>query len=291
MKKYLLISLGAALLLMNSCVEKSQKYKNLQARVDSLSTVAATQNQEMETMLAGINDISSGIESLRDAEQILTLEAAKEGKAASRSQQELQRLRLDVQAMTEAIASYRAQIDDLQAKNKTQSAQFQRMIANLKAELAQREERLTALTAELQAANKALALKTAQAQALAHDVDSLDRESQARQQTIAAQDSTLHQAHYLIGSRKALKEAGVISRQGIFCPPIVSLQVENAGFTPLDLRETKSIPLGDKKAKVLSSHPASSYSLEPSGDGTLTLQITDEAAFWHQTRYLVVMVG
>ena len=121
MKKYLLISLGAALLLMNSCVEKSQKYKNLQARVDSLSTVAATQNQEMETMLAGINDISSGIESLRDAEQILTLEAAKEGKAASRSQQELQRLRLDVQAMTEAIASYRAQIDDLQAKNKTQA--------------------------------------------------------------------------------------------------------------------------------------------------------------------------
>ena len=88
-----------------------------------------------------------------------------------------------------------------------------------------------------------------------------------------------------------MKEAGVISRQGIFCPPIVSLQVENAGFTPLDLRETKSIPLGDKKAKVLSSHPASSYTLEPSDDGTLTLQITDESAFWHQTRYLVVMVG
>lgn len=279
------------LLLMGACVESSSKYKNLQARADSLAQVAATQTREMETVLAGINDISSGIESLRDAEQILTLEAATESRGKAKSRQELQRLQLDVQAMTEAIANYRAQIDELQGKNKTQSAQFQRMIANLKAELAQREERLAELTDQLAATNKELAVKVAEVKELAQDVDSLDRESKAQQMTIAEQDRTLHQGNYLIGTRKELKDAGVISRQGIFCPPIVSLQVENAGFTPLDVRETQSIALGSKKAKVLSSHPAEAYALEEGEDGNLVLKIKDADNFWRQTRYLVLMVG
>lgn len=291
MKKFIILGWGAMLLLMGACVESSSKYKNLQARADSLAQVAATQAREMETVLAGINDISSGIESLRDAEQILTLEAATESRGKAKSRQELQRLQLDVQAMTEAIANYRAQIDELQGKNKTQSAQFQRMIANLKAELAQREERLAELTDQLAATNKELAVKVAEVKELAQDVDSLDRESKAQQMTIAEQDRTLHQGNYLIGTRKELKDAGVISRQGIFCPPIVSLQVENAGFTPLDVRETQSIALGSKKAKVLSSHPAEAYALEEGEDGNLVLKIKDADNFWRQTRYLVLMVG
>lgn len=291
MKKFIILGWGAMFLLMGACVESSSKYKNLQARADSLAQVAATQAREMETVLAGINDISSGIESLRDAEQILTLEAAAESRGKAKSRQELQRLQLDVQAMTEAIANYRAQIDELQGKNKTQSAQFQRMIANLKAELAQREERLAELTDQLAATNKEFAVKVAEVKELAQDVDSLDRESKAQQMTIAEQDRTLHQGNYLIGTRKELKDAGVISRQGIFCPPIVSLQVENAGFTPLDVRETQSIALGSKKAKVLSSHPAEAYALEEGEDGNLVLKIKDADNFWRQTRYLVLMVG
>lgn len=291
MKKFIVFGIVASMFLMCSCVESSQKYKNLQARVDSLSAITTAQNQEMESMFSDINDITAGMQSLRDAEHLLTLEAEKENKTGSKSKQQLARLKSDVQAITEAIAGYKSQIAKLESKNKNQSAEFKRMIANLNAELDLRSEKIVEITNQLAATNKELAIKVEEVKHLTQNVDSLDRESKSQKMTITEQDQTLHLANYLIGSRKSLKEAGVISRQGIFCPPIVSSQVENADFVQVDVREIKSIPLNNKKAKVLSVHSSDSYSLETDEEGSLVLKISDENAFWKQTKYLVVMVG
>lgn len=58
MKKIVILGIGASMFFLGSCVESSQKYKSLQARLDSLSTVHIMQNSEMESMLADLNDIS-----------------------------------------------------------------------------------------------------------------------------------------------------------------------------------------------------------------------------------------
>ena len=60
MKKIVILGIGASMFFLGSCVESSQKYKSLQARLDSLSTVHIMQNSEMESMLADLNDISAG---------------------------------------------------------------------------------------------------------------------------------------------------------------------------------------------------------------------------------------
>lgn len=291
MKKLIVLGLGASLFLMNSCVESSQKYKDLQARADSLETVATSQNEEMESMLADINEITAGMQSLRDAEHLLTLEAEKENKPGSRSKQQLSRLKSDVQAVTEAIAGYKSQIAKLESRNKSQSAEFKKMIANLNAELELRAEKLTEITAQLTAANKELEIKVQEVNVLTQNIDSLGKENKSQQMLIEEQDHSMHQGNYLIGTRKELRDANVISRQGIFCPPIVSSQILNANFIPVDIREVKSIPLNNKKAKVLSSHPDESYVLEAGEDGMLVLKINDEETFWKQTRYLVIMIG
>lgn len=291
MKKFIILGIGASMFLMSSCVESSQKYKNLQARVDSLSNVAMAQNQEMEGLFADVNDITVGMQSLRDAEHLLTLEAEKEHKPGSKSKQQLANLKNDVQAITEAIASYKSQIAKLEGRNKSQSAEFKRMIANLNAELELRTEKIVEITSQLAATNKELAGKVQEVRNLTQNVDSLDRETKSQKMTIAEQDQTLHMANYLIGTRKELKDAEVISRQGIFCPPIVSSQAQKADFINVDIREVKSIPMNSKKAKLLSAHPAESYILEAGDDGNLILKINDENAFWRQTKYLVVMVG
>lgn len=291
MKKLIILGIGASIFLMSGCVESSQKYKNLQARLDSLSTVSTATNSEMESMFADINDISAGMQSLRDAEHLLALESEKENKAGSKSKQQLADLRNDVQAITEAIASYKSQIAKLESKNKNQSAEFKKLIAGLNAELELRSEKITEITNQLMATNKELAIKVQEVKNLNQNVDSLGKESKSQRTTIAEQDQTIHMVNYLIGTRKELKEAGVISRQGLFCPPIVSSQAQKANFVNIDMRETKSIPMNGKKAKVLSVHSADSYTLEAGEDGHLVLKITDENAFWKQTKYLVVMVG
>ena len=272
MKKIVILGIGASMFFLGSCVESSQKYKSLQARLDSLSTVHIMQNSEMESMLADLNDISAGMQSLRDAERLLTLETINENKDNSKSKQQLNQLKKDVQAITEAIASYKEQISKLEGKNKSQSAEFKRLIAGLNAELDQRTQKLNEITN------------------LTENVEALDKANKSQQMTINEQDMAIHQGHYLIGNRKELKEAEVISRQGIFCPPIVSSQAQKADFTDLDIREMKVIPLNSKKAKLLSVHPADSYTLETGEDGNMTLKINDENNFWKQTKYLVVMI-
>lgn len=283
MKKIVILGIGASMFFLGSCVESSQKYKSLQVRLDSLSTVHIMQNSEMESMLADLNDISAGMQSLRDAERLLTMETINENKANSKSKQQLNQLKKDVQAITEAIASYKEQISKLEGKNKSQSAEFKRLIAGLNAELDQRTQKLNEIT-------KQLAVKTEEVANLTENVEALDKANKSQQMTINEQDMAIHQGHYLIGNRKELKEAEVISRQGIFCPPIVSSQAQKADFTDLDIREMKVIPLNSKKAKLLSVHPADSYTLETGEDGNMTLKINDENNFWKQTKYLVVMI-
>lgn len=291
MRKFIVLGIGVALFLMSSCVENSRKYKDLQARLDSLSTVYTAQNTEMEEMFAELNDISAGMQSLRDAEHLLTLEAEKEGKASTKSKQQLARLKNDVVAITEAIEGYKAQIAKLEKRNKAQSAEFKRLITSLNQELDLRAEKINEITTQLAEKNQQLAVKTQEVENLTQNVEALDKANKNQQMTINEQDAAIHQGHYLLGSRKELKEAGVISRQGIFCPPIVSSQAQQADFATLDIREMKNIPLNTKKAKVLSVHPKEAYTLEAGEDGNLVLKINDESNFWKQTRYLVVMIG
>lgn len=291
MKKFVILGMGISMLMMAGCVESSRKYKDLLARADSLNQVANMQTQELEDMFADINAVTVGMQSLRDAEHLLTLEAEKEGKAATKSKQQLDQLKNDVQAITEAIAGYKSQIAKLEGKNRSQSAEFKRLIANLKGELAERTEKIEEITRQLAATNKELAVKVQEVSQLTQNVDSLSKETKGQKLTIAEQDQAIHRANYLIGTRKALKEAEVISRQGIFCPPIVSSQAQKADFINIDIRETTSIPLNNKKAKLLSIHPADAYTLETAGDGNLILKINDVNAFWKQTKYLVVMIG
>ena len=200
-------------------------------------------------------------------------------------------LKSDIQALTEAIESYKGQIVKLEKKNKNQSAEFKKLIAGLNAQLEERSQKLAELTKELTEKNQLLFAKTQEAEQLAQNVDALDKETKSQKMTIDEQDQAIHQANYLLGNRKELKEAGVISRQGIFCPPIVSSQAQNADFINIDIRETKNIPLNVKKAKVLSVHPTDSFILEADEDGNLVLKINDENTFWKQTKYLVVMLG
>lgn len=291
MKTIIFLIAGVYILLLTGCVENSQKYKSLQASLDSLSVVHATQDNEMENVFTALNEISAGMQSLREAESLLTLEAAQENKAGAKSQKQLEQLKRDVSSLSAAIATYREQVSKLEATNKRQSAEFKKLISGLNAELEQRNEKIAEITKQLADKDQLLAVKTQEISNLNQNVADLNKETVGQKETITKQDQAIHLANYLIGSRKELKEAEVISRQGLFCPPIVSSQAQKANFVSIDLREQKSIPLNGKKAKILSTHASDSYTLEEGEDGMLTLKIKDENAFWKQTRYLVVMIG
>ncbi len=291
MKKFIFLVAGmAGLFFINGCVENSRKYKDLQATVDTLKAVNASQMAEMEELFADLNDISAGMQSIREAEHLLSLETSGDVPSA-KSKKQAEALKNDIRAVSEAINSYKEQIALLEKKNKRQSAEFKKLIAGLNEELEQRTQKIDEMVAQLAEKDKQLAAQIKEITDLNQNVAELNKESATQKSTIAEQDQTIHEANYLVGTRKELKEAKVISRQGLFCPPIVSSQAQHADFKSIDVRETKSIALGSKKAKVLSVHPSDSYTLETDENGMLILKIQDENAFWKQTKYLVIMIG
>ena len=290
--KNLLFTFGMfSLLFMGSCkVEQSTQYKALLAKIDTLQTTQRTQHAELESLLAGINDINAGMQSLREAENLLALETAKDQRGNT-PQGKIAAIKGDIQAIRNAIDSYKEQITKLERSGRNQSAELRKLVAQLNEELEKSARKIDQISAQLAEKERELAFKNQQITNLNENISNLQEETIKQKEWLAQQDAGLHLGHYLLGSRKNLRDAEIISRKGIFCPPIVSGQAQRGPFVSIDTREVKNIPLNSKKAKVLSIHPETSYSIVSNPNGMKTLVINDENAFWKQTRYLVVMIN
>ena len=60
-------------------------------------------------------------------------------------------------------------------------------------------------------------------------------------------------------------------------------------FTQVDMRNLNSININVKNPKILSAHPTSSYKLVERGKIVEKLEITDPAAFWERSKFLVIV--
>jgi predicted nucleic acid-binding Zn-ribbon protein len=288
MKKLILVIGVFSLVFMNSCVERSAKYKTLQARLDSVQVASNAQAGEIETLMAGINELNQGMQTLREIEQLLVLESSPDQKGNTQSK--IIALKNDLHSLSEAIASYKEQINKLETSNKRQSAEFRKLLASLKAELEQKEARINDLSAQLEAKEKELGLRQEEIVVLNKNVSNLEQETRTQKETISVQDLDIHKGHYLLDTKKNLKAKHLITRNGLFSPLTVTEQIVNAQFTDVDVRQLKSIPLNSPKAKVLSLHPTGSYTLSAGADKNLILTITNADSFWKQTKYLVVVI-
>jgi hypothetical protein len=122
------------------------------------------------------------------------------------------------------------------------------------------------------------------------DISTLKEEKEVQKETIATQDQLLNTAFYIVGNKNDLISARVLSKGGLFRPARISYEAEQSTFMRIDIRKTSAIRLNSKKAKVLSLHPAGTYSLDQNESGLLVLNITSPSAFWEQTKYLVIEI-
>ena len=60
--------------------------------------------------------------------------------------------------------------------------------------------------------------------------------------------------------------------------------------TKVDIRNISEIKLMSKSAKLLTTHPSSSYALVRDANKQYTLRITNPQIFWSTSKYLVVLV-
>jgi hypothetical protein len=157
--------------------------------------------------------------------------------------------------------------------------------------------------ADIRALESSVAQKEGKIVQLSTTVDSVQRSLVKRDEYIAitemeleetatALDQTtdrMHQAYLASGTRKELKEKGLLETH-LIGPNTLSETLPANAFQPIDIRETGAIALGSDKAELITYHPEGSYKMvapkDPSNQATLEIINPDE--FWKVSKYLVV---
>ena len=93
------------------------------------------------------------------------------------------------------------------------------------------------------------------------------------------------QAWFLFGSENELMEQGVL-KDG----QVLRGKFNKDYFTKIDTRIDKEINLYSHSARILTSHPANSFTLKPDENKLYVLRITDPQQFWSTSECLVILV-
>ena len=282
MKKLLLLTV--ALLSMVACKQKGPDPKDLamiQQR-DSLNRIIAQKDNEINDMMSTMNDIVEGFQAINQAEDRLTIARSGEGASSSeRIRESMQFIQQTMQQNRELINKLRNQL----RQSSVNADQLRRTLDNLSRQMEEKDAQLKQLQADLQAKDIQIEELNEQVTDLNTNVAVLKEESSQKTQTITTQDKQLNTAWFVYGTKRELKE------QHIYVDgEVLQSNFNREYFTKIDIRVDKEIRLYSRSAKLLTSHPASAYSLTQDANKQYTLRITNPQLFWSTSKYLVVLV-
>lgn len=281
MKKLFFFAL--CLLSLTACDNGQNEKQNLQKeREDSLTRVITEKDNEINDMLSSLNDIMDGFRQISAAENRITI--AKDGENANRTTQ----IRNDMAFIAQTMKHNRELIAKLQKQAREGTIaveQLKTTIESLTAELEEKTKQLEVLREELAQRDVRITELDQTVTTLNEDVAELKSETLEQSNTISNQDRQLHTAWYAFGTEKELKENGVL-RKG----KVLQSNFNREYFTKIDIRIEKEIKLYSKSAKILTTHPSSSYTLQKNSSKQYILRITNPDLFWSTSKYLVVQV-
>ena len=120
----------------------------------------------------------------------------------------------------------------------------------------------------------------------------LVEEGIAKDKVVYDQTSQLNTAYYVINTQKNLLDKQILIKEGgIIKRKVVKSNVDNSGFTQIDITKTNVLPIDAKDAKLLTLHPASSYTIKRTDKKHVSqLEITNPQEFWKTSKYLIVQI-
>lgn len=281
--KKLFFMVCCAALLMTGCKDgKNAPGLASVQQTDSLNDVIAQKDSEINEMMGTLNDIDEGFRLINEAENRVAL--LKNGEGTSKKQN----LKENIQFIAERMKQNRELIAKLQKQLESSTlkgGQLKKTIDNLTAQLEEKDKQLLALREELDKKDIHISELDETIGNLNTNVSNLSADNQQKAETINAQDKQLNTAWYVFGTKKELKGQHILEGG-----KVMNGNFNKNYFTKVDIRNTTEIKLYSKSAKLLTAHPASSYSLTHDASKQYVLRITNPQIFWSTSKYLVVLV-
>ena len=287
MKKVFVFAMCCAALASCNLGKNSDAELRAMQERDSLNQIIAQRDNEVNELMTTFNEIEEGFRVINEAEGRVNLARSGEGaNAKGRIQENMQFIQSTMEQNRALINKLRGQLQ----KSTVKADALQKALDNLTKELEMKDQQIAQLRAELEAKDIHIRELHQRVTELNTDVTNLTEENTQHQQTITNQDMELNTAYFVFGTKKELKNQGILDGGGLFKKAKVSSSYNNEYFTKIDIRTTKEIKLYSNKADIKTSHPAGSYSLDKDGNDQLVLHITNPKQFWNNSKYLVIVV-
>ncbi len=290
MKKFLILATAVVITTITACDNKATQEQQAQSETsdrDSLMNVITQKDNELNDLMTTFNDIQEGFRQINEAEGRVNLD---KGNPESSRREDIKEniafIQRTMQLNRDLIARLRQQLKSNSAASSKLKATLETTIEGLNTELEAKNQQIQDLTAELEQKNIYIAKQGEQINSLNQNVNTLTTQNEEKTRTVAAQDKELNTGWYVFGTKRELKEQKILQSGDV----LRSNQFNKDYFTRVDIRVDKVIKLYSKSAKLLTTHPAGSYSLDRDSQGQYTLRITNPTQFWSVSRYLVIVV-
>lgn len=271
---------------MTSCkLVSGEKYDQEVSKNDSLLVVALQQSNEIAELSNTMYSISSKLDEINGEISL--------GNDDNNLVKQRERLMQQLQKVQDKISEKQAELDELQKKYSSvlsSNKELNRTITRLKNDIENYTSKISSYENTVKEQTKKIESLSTDLSTTQQNLETKVKENEQQQEVIAVQDQMLNEGYYIIASKSKLKELGLVDG-GVFSKARLTRGTfDVSAFTKIDIREVSEIDLNSKDAKILSSAPESSYEIIKGYDKNLKLLIKDPAAFWSQSKYLVIKI-
>ncbi len=269
--------------LLASCVSR-QVAVEAESRSDSLELVVSAKDSLINAVFADINAISENLAMIKSRENLITVAGESEG-----GRRPVEEIDNDIKAIDRLLRENRTKIESLQRSAaqlrkanlridglEKMIADMNRQLAEKKAEVEQLRESLVRMGDEVKSLTEEVAVRSAEVENLSGEKVELQNQ--------------LNTVYYIVGAEKELRDAQIINKQGFIGRTLTVGRNSNFdSFTMADSRLLSEVPVGQKKATLVTSHPEGSYELVTDANKVVEkLIITDPVRFWESSKILII---
>lgn len=271
------------LLLLTACEQQPKgptqaEYYALLAERDSLSGHMA----ELQDIIGGV---TSSLDSIDTQEGMLFVKN-EDGTRATKKQ-----IIARIQSYKDLLERQREQLAELEKKQKSDKAgirELNTIIGRLRQEIFDKEQKIAELEKDLNTSRKNVEELQAMIVQTKEIASNTADERDALQEIATAQDEIINQGFFLVGSKRELKDLGVV--KGVFKKKADYANLDQSKFTRIDIREFTELTINGSSPKLVTEKPADSYVLTDNNDGTCSLKITNPTTFWQASQFLIIQV-
>jgi len=286
MKKIILIAIISAV--VASCGQQpNEEAERLQQEKLLLQEKLNTQEETFNEFFGALNLIEENLSLIKEKENIIS--QGTQNNLEGRTNK-MEAINEDIRLIGELMEKNRQLISRLNRDMRNSNvkiAEFEKMVSRLNQQIEEKEIEIEVLKDELGRMNLRVDYLTA-------TVDTLREATRERDRVIQEKILEINTAYYTMGSRRELRDWGVISREGGFLgigrSNRLRSDIDHSNFTRIDITVTREITIAGKDPIFITPHPEGTWEYRTE-DGVTYLLITNQEKFWSTSRYLVLEIN